>query len=166
MLIFSFIFVFLLIVIAVVAFCIGKRPLLLNVVIALGMLAWIIGGQMHSYNQQSIEKKCKIAYELDAKGKRELAAKIVNHNNISYCFFFGLFKIDPEKYPDLVPDTVTVSNESKEDLVPDTVTVSNETKEEEMMKEMFAALKWLVFGSVIATVLLLNKRGGDNDIFV
>ena len=77
MLIFSFIFVFLPIVIAVVAFCIGKRPLLLNVGIALGMLAWIIGGQMHSYNQQSIEKKCKIAYELDAKGKRELAAKLV-----------------------------------------------------------------------------------------
>ena len=148
MLIFSFVFVFLLIVIAVVAFCIGKRPLLLNVGMTLVVLAWIIGGQMHSYNQQSIEKKCKIAYELDAKGKRELAAKIVNHNNISYCFFFGLFKIDPEKYPDLVPDTVTVSNE---------------TKEEEMMKEMFAALKWLVFGSMIATVLLLNKRGGDND---
>ena len=115
MLIFSFVFVLLPIVIAVVAFCIGKQPLLLNVGMTLGVLAWITGFNIHSSDKQSIKEKCKIAYELDAAGKRELATEIVQHNNGSDFFYFGSLKIDPEKYPDLVPDIEIVSNKINEE---------------------------------------------------
>ncbi|UTC44720.1 hypothetical protein [Treponema sp. OMZ 857] len=69
--------------------------------IILGLLTWITGLCMHSFDKDSFEKKCKIAYELNDKNKRELAKEIVQHNNMSNIFYFELYKIDTEEYPDL-----------------------------------------------------------------
>ena len=69
--------------------------------IILGLLTWITGLCMHSFDKDSLEKKCKIAYELNDKNKRELAKEIVQHNNMSNIFYFELYKIDTEEYPDL-----------------------------------------------------------------
>ena len=62
--------------------------------IILGLLTWITGLCMHSFDKDSLEKKCKIAYELNDKNKRELAKEIVQHNNMSNIFYFELYKID------------------------------------------------------------------------
>ena len=69
--------------------------------IILGLLTWITGLCMHSFDKDSLEKKCKIAYELNDKNKRELAKEIVQHNNMSNIFYFELYKIDTDEYPDL-----------------------------------------------------------------
>ena len=68
---------------------------------------------MHSFDKDSLEKKCKIAYELNDKNKRELAKEIVQHNNMSNIFYFELYKIDTNKYPDLFPDTEITSSEAE-----------------------------------------------------
>lgn len=46
--------------------------------IILGLFTWITGLCMHSFDKDSLEKKCKIAYELNDKNKRELAKKLFN----------------------------------------------------------------------------------------
>ena len=69
--------------------------------IILGLFTWITGLCMHSFDKDSLEKKCKIAYELNDKNKRELAKEIVQHNNAANLFYFELYKIDTEEYPDL-----------------------------------------------------------------
>lgn len=84
--------------------------------IILALLVWIVGLGMHSLDKRFIEKKCKIAYELNDKGKRGLVKEIVQHNNAANLLFFGLSKIDPENYPDLFPATETDSSETKEKL--------------------------------------------------
>lgn len=69
--------------------------------IILGLFTWITGFCMHSFDKDSLEKKCEIAYELNDKNKRELAKEIVQHNNAANLFYFELYKIDTEEYPDL-----------------------------------------------------------------
>lgn len=81
--------------------------------IILALFTWITGFYMHSSDKYSIEKKCKIAYELNDKNKRELAKEIVQHNNAANLLFLGLAKVDTNKYPDLFPDTEITSSEAE-----------------------------------------------------
>ena len=64
-------------------------------------------------NKYSIEEKCKTISELNNKDERQLAEKIIKHNEIVNLLFFGLAKVDTNKYPDLFPDTEITSNEAE-----------------------------------------------------
>lgn len=64
-------------------------------------------------NKYSIEEKCKTVSELNNKDKRQLAEKIIKHNEIVNLLFFGLVKVDTNKYPNLFPDTEIASSEAK-----------------------------------------------------
>ena len=64
-------------------------------------------------NKYSIEEKCKTVSELNNKDERQLAEKIIKHNEIVNLLFFGLAKVDTNKYPDLFPDTEITSSEAE-----------------------------------------------------
>ena len=81
--------------------------------IILGLFTWITGLGMHSFDKDSLEKKCKIAYELNDKDRKQIAEDIIKHNKIVNLLFLGLAKVDTNKYPDLFPDTEITSSEAE-----------------------------------------------------
>jgi hypothetical protein len=81
--------------------------------IILGLFTWITGLCMHSFDKDSLEKKCKTVSELNDKDRKQIAEDIIKHNKIVNLLFLGLAKVDTNKYPDLFPDTEITSSEAE-----------------------------------------------------
>ena len=64
-------------------------------------------------NKYSIEEKCKTVSELNDKDRKQIAEEIIKHNKIVNLLFFGLARVDTNKYSDLFPDTEITSNEAE-----------------------------------------------------
>lgn len=108
-------FFFFTLLVMVVLFCFNKphisRSLLIR--LAVFIIIWGCFTGLCFMNKYSIEEKCKTISELNNKDKKQLAEDIIKYNNAITPLFFGLAKVDTNKYPDLFPDTEIASSEAK-----------------------------------------------------
>lgn len=106
-------FFFFTLLVMVVLSCFTKTPRSILIRLAVFIIVWGNFTGLCFMNKYFIEKKCKIVSELNYKDKKQLAEKIIKHNEMVNLSFFGLAKVDTNKYPDLFPDTEITSSEAE-----------------------------------------------------
>lgn len=96
-------FFFFTLLVMVVLSCFTNKPRSILIRLAVFIIVWGNFTGLCFMNKYSIEEKCKTISELNNKDERQLAEKIIKHNE----------KVDTNKYPDLFPDTEITSNEAE-----------------------------------------------------
>lgn len=106
-------FFFFTLLVMVVLSCFTKTPRSILIRLAVFIIVWGNLTGRCFMNKYFIEEKCKIVSELNDKDRKQLAEKIIKHNEIVNLLPFGLARVDTNKYPDLFPDTEIASSEAK-----------------------------------------------------
>lgn len=106
-------FFFFTLLVMVVLSCFTKTPRSILIRLAVFIIVWGNLTGLCFMNKYFIEEKCKIVSELNNKDRKQLAEKIIKHNEIVNLLPFGLARVDTNKYPDLFPDTEITSSEAE-----------------------------------------------------